>query len=207
MAAVAPPTKNRRLKAPRERVSDEAEGYFYPNEVVRILSLQRLDYRQLRRLFHLVAASRGAVQPRKWARYTFQDIAALRAAIEALGGVEAVSNAKRLPLRKLERVCYTLRQHYGLKNPLTEAKLAWDGREVSVQLRGARFQPDSGQLLLNLSDRIHAHLRYAAATENERQALRPLVRAETQVIRHQSRSLVRVPTSTAPVPYLRFGKG
>jgi hypothetical protein len=204
---MAPRTLGRRLTTPAKRIRGSAEGYFFPNEVVRMLSLQRLDYRQLRRLFRLVAISRGEVMPRKWARFTFQDLASLRAAIHALGGAEAVATAKRLPLKRLEQACTRLREDYGLTNPLTQARLAWDGHGVVVQLHGARFEPDSRQLLLRLSDRLAKHLDYAAATPTEKRALKPRVVAETRRVEQHGQRRTRPVLATALDPCLRFGRG
>lgn len=202
---MAPPTRGRKLKTPLERVTTPADGYFFPNEVVRMLALERLDYRQLRRLFKLVATSRGDVAPRKWARFTFQDLASLRAAIAALGGLDVIASTKRLPLKRLERACARLREDYGLTNPLTQARLVWTGRDVAVQLLGARFEPDSGQLLLHLSDNLNEHLDYASASRAERKALGTRVVAETRLVVRDGRSNVRAALSAAELPSFRFG--
>jgi|SRR6185369_8477961 len=203
---MAPPTRGRGLKTPHKRVTTAATGYFFPNEVVKMLQLERLDYRQLRRLFKLVAASRGEVVPRKWARFTFQDLASLRAAIIALGGLDAVTSSKRLPLKRLERACARLRADYGLTNPLTQARLVWDGRDVTVQLLGARFEPDSGQLLLRLSDEVNEHLDYTSATPGERRTLGQHVAAEKLLVVRDCRSSTRACLPTAAWPSLRFGQ-
>ena len=203
---MAPPTRGRQLKSPTKRVRKAAEGYFFPNEVVRMLRLQSLDYRQLRRLFALVAVCRGKIPARRWARFTFQDLASLRGAILALGGIQRISASKRLPLKRLERACEKLRTQYGLTNPLTQARLRWDGRDVIVQLRGARFEPDSGQLLLRLSDRVAAHLAYASTSTAERRVLKARIDAEAENVRSdasvRTRMFRRAPTSAR----LRFGE-
>ena len=203
---MAPPTRDRSLKTPRKRVRGAADGYFFPNEVVRMLSLERLDYRQLRRLFKLVATSRGEIMPRKWARFTFQDLASLRAAVAALGGADSIARAKRLPIKRLERACARLRSDYGLTNPLTQARLTWDGSDVVVQLLGARFEPDSGQLLLRLSDNLREHLNYASVTPEERDTLLPRVAAETLQVVRDGRRHTRKVLAIAAAPYLRLGR-
>ncbi len=172
-----------------------------------MLSLERLDYRQLRRIFKLVAESRGEVPSRKWARFTFQDLAAIRAAVHALGGPDAIAQSKRLPIKRLERACAALRADYGLTSPLTQARLVWDGRDVIVQLRGARFEPDTGQLLLRLAETVNNHLDYAGASAVDRRALRPQVSAQSKQIRHDGRRHTTIVDTLAVGACLRFGKG
>lgn len=202
---MAPPTRGRALKTPTKRVRADRDGYFFPNEVVRMLSLERLDYRQLRRLFRLVATSRGEVPSRRWARFTFQDLAALRAAVNALGGPEAIATAKRIPIRRLERACEKLRTDYGLTNPLTQARLVWNGHDVVVQLLGARFEPDSGQLLLRLADNVDAHLQYSGTPKRSAKELKARIVAEERRIRQDAKARTQ-PVVALDSVTLRFGR-
>lgn len=150
--------EKREHRAPRERTAEE--GSFYPNEVVRILGLQRVDYRQLRRLFKLVRLASGAAAcPGRWARFSFQDIAALRVAINLAGGVTALRKGHRLQLKPIEVACRQLREQYDLTSPLTQARLRRDGRKVVAELGGLHFIPQSGQLVFgSLRGDIRRHV-------------------------------------------------
>ena len=79
--------------------SDRSEGaaYFYPAEVVRILGLQGIDYAQLRRLLRLFRTTDS--QPtRRWGRYSFEDLVAIRIAVRLAGGTDALARGHRLQL-------------------------------------------------------------------------------------------------------------
>jgi hypothetical protein len=202
-----PQTKRRQLKWPKNRGRGSREGYFFPNEVLEILDLKGLGYRQLRRLFGLVRASRGGVQPGKWARFTFQDLIALRGAVQALGGPRAVLAAKRLQLKRLEAACEHLRRVHGLTEPLTQARWVSEGDHAVVQLLGARFEPDTGQLLLGLSRRVDEHLELTQATAGVRHAVRERVVHDTFVVRrHGAKRLRFFARRAVASARLRFGK-
>jgi hypothetical protein len=203
---MAPPTKGRRLKSPVNRVLGREEGYFFPNEVVRMLQLQALDYRQLRRLFRLVATARGEVPARKWARFSFRDLVAIRAAVLALGGSKLIASGKRLPLKRLERACEVLREQYKIRDPLTQSRLRWDGKDVVVELRGARFEPESGQLLLGLSDRVDQHVTYASIGDHDRRALRKRITREAKQVKENGKRATRVFPEGIPTARLSFGR-
>jgi len=104
--------------------------------------------------------------------------------VAALGGPERIAQSSRLPIRKLENVCERLRVQYGLTSPLTQARLIWDGTDIVVQLLGARFEPETGQLLLTLSDQVRKHLTYMATPRAQRLALYPLMETEKRKVLH-----------------------
>jgi hypothetical protein len=186
-----PRLSDRELCSPRPRVREDRDGYFFPNEVARLLGLEGLDYRQLRRLFLLVTRSRGQVPPRRWARFDFRDVAALRAAVSALGGVDVIRRSRRLRLAPLEFACEVLRREFDLSSPLTQARLLQVGRDVLVQLDGARFAPDSGQLLLDLPNLVGSHLELAGTSRRELGTIRSRLHKEEARVRGDGTSVVR----------------
>jgi hypothetical protein len=135
-------------------------GEFFPGEVVRILNLQKLDYRQLRHLFRIVRAQAGEPISRdgKWARFTFRDLVALKAAFHLAGGEEALAPGRKLRLHDVERICKRLQEDLGLSNPLTEVAFRRVGRTVIAQVQGVSFEPTSGQMVL--TDVVAAVERY-----------------------------------------------
>jgi|tagenome__1003787_1003787.scaffolds.fasta_scaffold20976291_2 hypothetical protein len=128
---------------------DLDRGYFYPGEVVRILKLEGVDYRQLRELFRIVREQAGSPSPegQKWARFTFRDLVALNTAIRLAGGKEALAVGRRLRLQDLKRICSRLRD-LGLNSPLTEIAFRRRGKTVIAQVDGVSFEPVTGQMLL-----------------------------------------------------------
>lgn len=100
-------------KPPTRRAADGT--YFYASEVVRILGLQGIDYAQLRRLLRLARTS-NAQPDRRWARFTFEDLVAIRSAVQLAGGTEALAEGRRLQLAELERACERLRE-LGIERP------------------------------------------------------------------------------------------
>lgn len=143
---MAPRAEKRQLKSPAKRTA--GDGCFFPNEAVRILGLERVDYRQLRRLFELVRTASGtSFTGRKWSRFSFRDLAALRVAIDLAGGIEALRSGRRLRLKPIEDACRVLRDRFGLSSPLTQARLYREGRVVVAELAGQHFVPQSGQLV------------------------------------------------------------
>jgi hypothetical protein len=126
-----------------------SRGYFYPGEVVRILQLENMDYRQLRRLFRIVREQAGQTTAAegKWARFTFRDLVALKAALDLAGGEQALAPGRRLRLQDIEHICQRLNE-IGFSSPLTEIAFRRNGRTVIAQVEGVSFEPTSGQMLL-----------------------------------------------------------
>lgn len=120
--------------------------YFYAAEVVRVLGLQGIDYAQLRRILRL-ARPPEAAPDRKWARFTFEDLVAIRVAVGLAGGSPALSAGRRLQLAELERACARLRA-LGVTNPLLEVPLRREGRTIVAEIDGVTFRPATGQLSL-----------------------------------------------------------
>ncbi len=84
-----------------------------------------------------VSPMRGA---RKELRFSFQDLVLLRA---AAGLVHA-----RVPPARVRRALRQLRSQLPAGRPLTGVRVAADGERVVVQDGGARWQPETGQVLL-----------------------------------------------------------
>ena len=102
-----------------------------------MLDLPVSEVRQLARA-GFVAAMRG---PRNELRFSFQDLVLLRA---AAGLVHA-----RVPPARVRRALRQLRAQLPEGRPLTGVRVAADGEQVVVQDGGARWQPDTGQVLLD----------------------------------------------------------
>jgi tetratricopeptide (TPR) repeat protein len=85
----------------------------------------------------VVAARRG---PRNELRFSFQDLVLLRA---AAGLVHA-----RVAPARVRRALRRLRAQLPEGRPLTGVRVAADGEQVVVQEGGARWQPETGQVLL-----------------------------------------------------------
>jgi len=137
------------LRAALKRPLKLGRGYFYPGEVVRILRLENMDYRQLRRLFRLVREQAGQTTAvdGKWARFSFRDLVALKAALDLAGGEQALAPGRRLRLQDVEHICRRLNE-LGFAHPLTEIVFRRSGRTVIAQVEGVSFEPASGQMLL-----------------------------------------------------------
>lgn len=131
-------------KPPAER--RDGATYFYAAEVVRILGLDGIDYAQLRRLLRL-ARSADAQPSRRWARYSFEDLVALRVAVRLAGGTAALSQGRRLQIAELELTCARL-QELGIERPLLEVRLRREGRAILAEIDGVTFRPATGQLAL-----------------------------------------------------------
>jgi tetratricopeptide (TPR) repeat protein len=97
----------------------------------------------------LVAPRRG---PRNELRFSFQDLVLLRA---AAGLVHA-----RIPRARVRRALRSLRAQLPAERPLTTVRVAADGDRVVVQDGGARWHPETGQVLLDLE--VGEHARKAA---------------------------------------------
>jgi tetratricopeptide (TPR) repeat protein len=102
-----------------------------------MLDLPVAEVRRLARA-GFVAAMRG---PRRELRFSFQDLVLLRA---AAGLVHA-----RVPPARVRRALRQLRAQLPDGRPLTGARVAADGEQVVVQHGGARWRPDTGQVLLD----------------------------------------------------------
>jgi tetratricopeptide (TPR) repeat protein len=89
-------------------------------------------------------ARAGFVAPRRGARnelrFSFQDLVVLRA---AAGLVRA-----RVPPARVRRALRRLRAQLPADRPLTGVRVAAEGRDVVVQEGGARWRPETGQVLL-----------------------------------------------------------
>ncbi|HET8538595.1 MAG TPA: MerR family transcriptional regulator [Anaeromyxobacter sp.] len=107
------------------------------SDVARMLDLPVAEVRRLARA-GFVAAMRG---PRNELRFSFQDLVLLRA---AAGLVHA-----RVPPARVRRALRQLRAQLPPGRPLTGARVAADGERVVVQEGGARWRPDTGQVLLD----------------------------------------------------------
>jgi|SRR5580704_3384567 hypothetical protein len=168
--------EKRDLKTPRSRTAEA--GSFFPNEVVRILRLVRVDYRQLRRLFRLVRQAAGSsATAGRWSRFSFQDLAALRVAIELAGGPRALRKGRRLQLKGIEEACRALRDDYRLTSPLTQARLHREGRTIVADLGGLHFVPQSGQLVFGS---LEADCRRHVLVHDEHGVTRSLARLERE---------------------------
>jgi hypothetical protein len=137
-------TPDTTTKPPAER--GDGASYFYAAEVVRVLDLQGIDYSQLRRILRL-ARPPDAQPGRRWARFTFEDLVAIRLAVRLAGGTAALSTGRRLQLAELERACARLRA-LGIANPLLEVPLHRAGRSIVAEIDGVTFRPATGQLSL-----------------------------------------------------------
>jgi hypothetical protein len=137
--------RNATTKPPKER--RDGKTFFYPAEVVRILGLEGIDYSQLRRILRMVRPPGPATQPadRKWSRYEFEDLVAVRAAVRLAGGEEALEYRRHLLLGELECACRNLRA-LGIARPLTEVPLEREGSQILARLDGLTFRPADGQL-------------------------------------------------------------
>jgi hypothetical protein len=163
---------------------DLGRGYFYPGEVVRILKLEGMDYRQLRDLFRLVREQAGSPSPhkRQWARFTFRDLVALNTALHLAGGKEALAPGRRLRLYDVERICARLRD-LGLTRPLTEIAFRRRGQTVIAQVDGISFEPQTGQMLLvEVEESLERYLKEnpSRLAGKKGQELQTSLRRETQ---------------------------
>jgi tetratricopeptide (TPR) repeat protein len=103
-------------------------------EIVRILTLSPRRAAQLRRLELLRAEGAG---------YTFRDLLALRAAGALLDAGASV--------RQIKQTLAALRRHDPrIEQPLTEVRLVVDGGRLIAQSDSVRFDPRTGQTVLDL---------------------------------------------------------
>ena len=156
---MAPSVTHQAGKRRSKRVA--ATGLF-PGEVVRILGLEGIDYRQLRDMLRLARETRGeAVVDAQWARYTFTDLCAIRAIVDLFGGVVRLRNGARLELQRLRAICVHLRA-LGFSDPLLQVKLTRTNGSIVAQANGVRFEAATGQLLL---DSLYRRAREAIETK------------------------------------------
>lgn len=199
---MAPRAEKRLPRAPKLRHA--GDGQFFPNEVVRILHLQRIDYRQLRELLVLVRSSDGrTLEQGKWARYSFRDLVALRVAIDLVGGRAALGRGRIAGLKALRSACKVLREQYGMSSPLTQATLRRDGKQIIADVGGVMFVPQSGQVLFaGLERAVTAHVRKVGASADVQSIAQRLRRERHQLKAHQSRQLrkCRVEDLRIPIP-------
>lgn len=160
---MAPRLKGRKERHPRDRFA--GAGYLFPNEVRAILELDRLDYRQLRRLFEIVRPR--AAKDRAWTRFSFRDVLALKVAFELAGGHNVATRGGRLRLKAVETACRVLRDRYGVVEPLLTAAMRRDGPRIVAEVHSVAFEPVSGQLQLTtaVTGKLRAHLVGGASTE------------------------------------------
>lgn len=146
---------------PTAKPAENVRSSFYPGEVARILGLEGVDYHQLRRLFRLVRKQAGSESPetRKWSRFTFKDLVAIKVAVALAGGAEALSKGRHLRLRDVEHTCERLREAFGLENPLTEVILRRRGKITVAHVQGLWFEPTNGQMVLaEVEDAVEQYL-------------------------------------------------
>jgi hypothetical protein len=161
-------TKRRRRGRSREArrlVVAKARDTFYAGEVTRILKLKDVDYVQLRRLFNLVRGNElsddtltnEAGTSRRWRRFTFRDMHALRVAARIVLGAPDDAT-RRARISKLKIACDHLRERCGLADPLLEARFTAEGGEVFVQLRGKYFDASTRQqVFVEVADAVRRH--------------------------------------------------
>ncbi|MFT3917468.1 MAG: tetratricopeptide repeat protein [Anaeromyxobacteraceae bacterium] len=106
-------------------------------DVARMLELSPGQVRKLASA-GFVTPARG---PKNTLRFSFQDLVLLRA---AAGLVHA-----RVPVPRIRRAMSALRAQLPEGRPLAAVRVAADGRNVVVQDGGSRWQPATGQVLLD----------------------------------------------------------
>lgn len=185
-----------RPKAPRRR-PDPDRWYFYAGEVARILKLDGLDYRQLRALFRIVREQAGSATPDRgeWARFTFRDLVALRAALLLAGGEEALAPGRRLRLKDVAHICRRLREGLGIDSPLTEVAFRRRGKTVVARAQNLLLEPASGQLLIaEVQEALERYFaEHAPKLEQEkRNELRAKLQTDVMAMKEES--------SESPVP-------
>lgn len=121
-------------------------GCFYASEAVRLAGIEGLNYRQLRRLLCIVKGEE--VEARRWMRFTFREVVALRVAHRLASGRKTKHRHPRLHFEEVERVCRVLRTRFGIDDPLTRVHLEWQGARIVARYEAVYFEALSGQLLL-----------------------------------------------------------
>ena len=116
--------------------SRDAAAPFDTKQAARIVGLPAGRLRQCVRAGLVVPARDG----RGRLRFDFVDLVLLRTTRELL--------AQRVPLKRIGRVLASLRRQIG-DRPLTRLSVYADGKRVVVWDGASRWQPDSGQFMLN----------------------------------------------------------
>jgi tetratricopeptide (TPR) repeat protein len=133
-------------------------------EVARILGLPEA---RVRRLVH-AGLCRPGRRGRAWV-FGFQDVVVLRAAKELL--------ARDVPMTRVRRAMKALARELPAERPLSGLRIRADGRQVVVTERGATWQPETGQLLLDfaldpMAERV-ARIEAEAGADEKRAAPSP----------------------------------
>jgi tetratricopeptide (TPR) repeat protein len=110
-------------------------------DVARMLGIPAGEVRKLARS-GFVSPMRG---PRNELRFSFQDLVLLRAAAGLLRA--------HVPAARVRRALSQLRAQLPEGRPLTGVRVAADGEHVVVQEGGARWHPETGQVLLDFGVR------------------------------------------------------
>lgn len=173
-----------RARAPKQRVSPSQPGYFYPGEVVRLLSLGDIDYAQLRELLALVRGWNP--EAHRWARYDLHDIACIQAAIELAGGVQALAKGRKLRLEPLRRALAALRTA-GISDPVLRAGLLRQEGRVLASSAGVTFDVTTGQLLLEFAEEVAVGYLKDNVVTADFAAMQKTLSAERRLIRREPR--------------------
>ncbi len=133
---------------PSPNSKEPVADLYTQTEVAKLLGLTRGRLRSLDRA--------GIVSPsgrRKGRRaYTFNDLIALRAARDLLAGKVRLKDVARAIKRIRETIPKVVR-------PLSELRIASDGREVVVKTNEGVFQPNTGQMVLDFEvKQLHAEV-------------------------------------------------
>jgi len=121
--------------------------YFYAGEVAAALEVERIEYRQLRELIGIVRNGDVATDKDKWLKLSLVDIAALRIAVDLVGGREAFAVGRRIRLSPLRATIDALRA-MGIAHPLIEVPLSLVNGRVFAAIDGHVVDPSNGQALL-----------------------------------------------------------
>ncbi len=119
------------------RAGPQSTQRFSLREAARILEVPEARLRALARA-GLLTPQRGPIGP---VSFAFQDLLLLRT---TKGLLES-----GVPMRQIRRIWASLREQLAADLPLTSISIHTDGEEVVASDGGARWRPDSGQLLLN----------------------------------------------------------
>ena len=126
-----------RASAEIGRAEPQSDQQFSLREAARILEVPEARLRALARAGFL-APQRGPVGPPS---FGFRDLLLLRT---TKGLLES-----GVPMRRIRRIWASLREQLATGLPLTSIKIHTDGEEVVASDGAARWQPDSGQFLLD----------------------------------------------------------
>ncbi len=144
-----------RWEVEMERAEPGVARRYSPREAARILEVPEARLRALARA-GLLTPQRGPIGPLS---FGFQDLLLLRT---TKGLLES-----GVPMRQIRRLWASLRAQLAAGQPLTSISIHADGDEVVASDGGARWRPDSGQLLLDFE------VREIAERADEADAARP----------------------------------